>query len=261
MDDSISVSQALRRCLILGGHAHHQELRQWALRELTGYGPDDRLPPYRMVPAVITVDLRRTSSRRLVQQISGERISHHALPAAAREAGIGECVPLREGVKALETLVAGSKKEIYISPPGAAEYALLMTQENESFGYDAEFTSLGWEVATPIVEDVLDQIRTRLAVFVAEMRAQMPAGQQNPNPRAVENAARQAFEIKTGSNSPVNINAPSVSADRGSTASANTNEPSLAAPQPWFQRSSVLVAAAGVLVAGIGVFVTWLVAK
>ncbi|MFD4661661.1 hypothetical protein ACFWP2_39330 [Kitasatospora sp. NPDC058444] len=261
LDDTVPLAQALRRCLILGEYAHHQELRQWAQRELTGYGPDDDLPAYRTVPAALAVNINRYSIGGIVQ-FNGHRISHQQLPDAARNAGIGERMPVHEGVRTLEEMVARSQGPIYASPPGAAEYALIMSQQQADLGGPGtEITSLHWEVATPIIEGVLDQIRTRLAQFVAEMRAQMPAGQQNPNPAQVDKAAKQAFDIKTGSNSPVTINANTASAARGGTANANTNEPAPAPPQPWFHRANVLVAAAGVLVALLTAFITWYVAK
>ncbi|MFD4905182.1 AbiTii domain-containing protein [Kitasatospora purpeofusca] len=261
LDDSIPLAQALRRCLILGGYAHHQELRQWAQRELTGYGPDDELPAYRTVPAALAVNVNQYSLSGIAQ-FSGHRISHHQLPEAARNVGVGERMPIHEGVKALEEMVARSRGPIHVSPPGAAEYVVLMNRQQEELGGPGtEITSLHWEVATPVVEGVLDQIRTRLARFVAEMRAQMPAGQQNPNPAQVDRAARQAFDIKTGSNSPVTINANTASADRGGTANANTNEPAPAPVQPWFHRSTVLWSILGVVVAAIAIVVPLIVSK
>ncbi|MET8621684.1 AbiTii domain-containing protein [Streptomyces albidoflavus] len=261
LDDTIPLAQALRRCLILGGYAHHQELREWAQRELTGYGPNDALPVYRQVPAALAVNVNRHSLGGITQ-VNGHRISHQQLPEAARNAGLGEKMPVHEGVRALAAMVSRSQGPILASPPGAAEYALLMSQQQTDLGMTGtEITSLHWEVATPIIEGVLDQIRTRLAQFVAEMRAQMPADQQNPNPAQVDKAAKHAFDIKAGSNSPVTINANTASADRGGTATANTNEPAPAPVQPWFHRSSVLWTILGVVVAAAAIVVPLLAAK
>ncbi len=261
LDDSVSLASALRRCLMLGAYAHHQELREWALKELDGYAADDDLPSYRQVPAALEID-GNVHDYTGITQFSGRRIAAQQLPQHAQDRGIGENVPIHWGVKVLEAWVAQEDKVLRLSPPGAAEYTLMMTvQQRQRGNSGSEITSLHWDVAKPSIEGVLDRIRTRLTQFVAEVRAAMPPGQQNPDPSQINSAAQQALNITGGDNSTFNITAPNAKADRGGTASANVNEPAPATPQPWWHRTSVIWTAVAAFAAIAGVVATVAVAK
>ncbi|MFE4823752.1 hypothetical protein ACFRFU_46795 [Streptomyces sp. NPDC056704] len=261
LDDTASLASALRQCLMLGGYAHHEELRAWALKELEGYPAADELPSYRKVPAALEVELTLYLPDQIIQGTT-RRISVVQLPQSARERGIGESAPIRQGVRELEGLLAISDRMIRLSPPGSAEYVLEMTREQQQNGHEStEITALNWAIAKPSIEGVLDHIRTRLTQFVSEVRAAMPAGQQNPDPNQIDSAAQQALNISGGDNSTFHITAPNAKADRGGTASANVNEPAPAAPQPWWHRTSVIWTAVAAIAAIAGVIATVIVAK
>ncbi|MCX4530073.1 hypothetical protein OHA79_44030 [Streptomyces sp. NBC_00841] len=260
LDDTASLASALRQCLLLAGYAHHEELRAWALKELEGYAAADELPSYRKVLAPLeaefVVNLPGYSN-----QSNTQRISVHRLPRSARERGIGESAPIRHGVRELEALIAISDRRVHLSPPGSTEYALEMTRQQQIGQEFTDVTSLYWAIAKPSIEGVLDHIRTRLTQFVAEVRAAMPAGQQNPDPNQIDSAAQQALNITGGNNSTFHITAPNAKADRGATASANVNEPAPATPQPWWHRTSVIWTAVAAVAAIAGVIATVIVAK
>ncbi|MFI6550085.1 hypothetical protein ACIBO9_43285 [Streptomyces prunicolor] len=240
LDDTASLATALRRCLMLAGYAHHGELRAWALKELEGYAAADELPLYRKVPAALEVEMDLNLPGQIVQGIT-RRISSNQLPQHARDRGIGETAPIRQGVRELEALIAISDSMVRLSPPGSAEYALNMTRQQHDLGNEfTVITSLHWAVAKPSVEGVLDHVRTRLTQFVAEVRAAMPPGQQNPDANQIDSAAQQALNITGGHGSTFNIVAPNAKADRGGSASAYVNEPAPATPQPWWHRRWVI---------------------
>ena len=46
----------LRKVVALGGRSGSAQLRDWATRELWGYGPNDDLPPYRRIGAPLQMD-------------------------------------------------------------------------------------------------------------------------------------------------------------------------------------------------------------
>ncbi|WP_181785127.1 AbiTii domain-containing protein [Streptomyces phytophilus] len=256
LDDSTSLASALRRFIMLAGYAHHDELRSWALKELEGYASTDELPPYRQVPAALEVAWDLNLPGRI---ITGQtrRISPSDLPQPARDRGIGESAPIRQGVRELAAIVASSEKGVRLSPPGAAEYATLMTRHQHQQGQWAiDCTSLHWDLSVPSIEGVLDHIRTRLTQFVAEVRTSMPSGQQDPNSDQIESAAQQALNITTGDGSTVSITAANAKADHGGTASASTNEPTPPAPQPWWHRTSVIWGAIAALGTIAGVITT-----
>ncbi|WP_327367980.1 hypothetical protein OG963_26320 [Streptomyces sp. NBC_01707] len=256
LDDTASLATALRQCLMLAGYAHHAELRVWALKELEGYTATDELPPYRKVPAALEVAVDLNLPGQIIQG-NTRRISPHQLPQHARDRRIGESAPIRQGVRELEALVAHGDRVLRLSPPGSAEYVLQMTQEQHRLGNEAaDITSLHWDVSVASVEGVLDHIRTRLTQFVAEVRAAMPPGQQNPDPSQIDSAAQQALNITGGDNSTFHIVAPNAKADRGSTANANVNESATTTPQPWWHRTTVIWGAVAALAAVAGVIAT-----
>jgi hypothetical protein len=261
LDDTASLATALRRCIMLAGYAHHGQLRAWALKELEGYAAADELPSYRKVPAALEVVVDLYLPGQIIRG-NTQRISPGQLPEPARDRGIGESAPIRQGVRELEAVVTRGDRVVRLSPPGSAEYVLLMTQEQHQLGNEgSHITSLHWDVSVASVEGVLDHIRTRLTQFVAEVRAAMPAGQQNPNPDQIDSAAQQALNITGGDGSTFNITASNAKADRGGTASANVNEPTPATPQPWWHRSSVIWTAIGAVAATASVIATVVLTK
>ncbi|MER6406280.1 hypothetical protein ABT269_22745 [Streptomyces viridosporus] len=261
LDDTASLASALRQCLMLAGYARHEELRAWALKELEGYPVADELPSYRKVPAALEVEFTLYLPGQIIEGKT-RRISTVQLPQGARDRGIGESAPIRQGVRELEGLIAISDRLIRLGPPGSAEYVLEMTRQQQQSGNEStEITALSWAIANPSIEGVIDHIRTRLTQFVAEVRATMPAGQQNPDPNQIDSAAQQALNITGGDGSTFHISAPHAKADRGGTASANVNEPAPAVPQPWWHRTSVIWTAVAAVAAIAGVFATVIVAK
>ncbi|MFF0837653.1 MULTISPECIES: hypothetical protein [unclassified Streptomyces] len=261
LDDTASLASALRQCLMLAGYARHEELRAWALKELEGYPAADELPPYRKVQAALEVEFTLYLPGQIIEGKT-RRISTVQLPKSARDRGIGESAPIRQGVRELEGLIAISDRLIRLGPPGSAEYVLEMTRQQQQSGIEStEITALSWAIAKPSIEGVLDHIRTRLTQFVAEVRATMPAGQQTPDANQIDSAAQQALNITGGDGSTFHISAPHAKADRGGTASANVNEPAPATPQPWWHRTSVIWTAVAAVATIAGVFATVIVAK
>lgn len=261
LDDNASLASALRQCLMLAGYAHHGALRAWALKELEGYRAADELPSYRKVPAALEITVNFSLPGTLLRNDT-RRISPGQLPQPARDRGIGESAPIRPGVRELEALVAHGDRVVRVSPPGSADYVHLMTQEQHQLGNEeADITSLHWDVSIASIEGVLDHIRTRLTQFVAEVRAAMPPGQQDPNPDQIDSAAQQALNITGGDGSTFHIVAPTAKAERGGTASVNVNEPAPATPQPWWHRTSVIWTATAALATIAGVIATVAVAK
>lgn len=190
LDDTASLATAPRRCIMLAGYAHHGQLRAWALKELEGYAAADELPSYRKVPAALEVVVDLYLPGQIIRG-NTQRISPGQLPEPAQDRGIGESAPIRQGVRELEAVVTRGDRVVRLSPPGSAEYVLLMTQEQHQLGNEgSHITSLHWDISVASIEGVLDHIRTRLTQFVAEVRAAMPAGQQNPNPDQIDSAAQ-----------------------------------------------------------------------
>ena len=171
----------LRKLILLGGNAGSPELRAWASMELRGYNNDDELPSYREVNAPLQIDGAVPG-----QIIRHQSISSIDLPDFAR-AEIHELVPLRMGVRELHSMVSqhGNDRVVKLHPPGAALLVGYMNREGDMNG---RIDSLYWSVSTIALEGVLDQIRTRLAELIAELRSGTAPGQALPTPAQAANA-------------------------------------------------------------------------
>lgn len=153
--------------VILGGKAGSTALREWATKELKGYGPEDGLPEYRVVGAPICVDAFVANG-----VIKGQRMSIHELPQFAQES-LKESVELTFPVGEIEAIIRKAEKSddatVRLSPPGAADLVLLWNHES-TVPFE-HVQSVDWSVPVTTLHGVVDQVRTVLTELVAEMRA------------------------------------------------------------------------------------------
>lgn len=215
----------LRKLVLLGGNTGSPELRAWASMELRGYTKDDALPNYRTVNAPLQID----------GAIPGGIVRHQTIgamdiPDFAREE-INEVLPLRMGVNEIHNMVNQHRDDriVKLQPPGAPDLVSYMNGTREMNGH---IESLYWSVSTIVLEGVLDQIRTRLAELIAELRSGTPQGQVLPSPAQAANAVN--FVIN-GRGNRVSI----AQAAHGSTVTAVPDE----APRRFWTRARIVGAA------------------
>jgi hypothetical protein len=79
LDDNTPIGDLLRKVIALGGQAGSTAMRDWATRELRGFGRDDELPPYRRITAPLLIDWQNIRGWQ-----RGEAISSWELPKSAR---------------------------------------------------------------------------------------------------------------------------------------------------------------------------------
>lgn len=180
-DGTTSLTLLLHKCLLLGGRSGSQLLRQWAKKELDGYGnvPDDELPDYRRVGAVICVDAAVGNGI-----ITGQPISPSWLPRALREAGVNEVMPMPMGVGELENLVSRGEASVKLSPIPSALIAEAMNAENTR--QYQQIIRVYWSVSTSSLHNVLVLIRTKMVEMVAELLAALPEGDAAPSKELVD---------------------------------------------------------------------------
>ncbi|MCR1785397.1 hypothetical protein KVF89_22850 [Nocardioides carbamazepini] len=182
LDSSVPLADALRKCIALGGRSGSADLRDWARRELEGYSPNDALPAYRIVAAIIAID-----GATMTAVIKQQRIARSSLPDFAQDQ-IKEEVVLHQGVAELEHLISSSDSgAIKITLPAMGD---LVTYMNSEVPYGNSISAMYWVVAVSTVVGVLDRTRTNLVALVAEMRAADP-GTDVPSAEA----ARQAVSV------------------------------------------------------------------
>jgi AbiTii len=128
LDETVPVVVALRHCLALGGRAGSTALRDWASKELQGYGPDDDLPAYRVLPAMLKVDGAFPTG-----WIKGQPFSQLMLPDFVQEVlGTDEQVHLRQGIAEIEKLIADAhaqQERVKVALPDVALIAEFLTRQ------------------------------------------------------------------------------------------------------------------------------------
>jgi hypothetical protein len=223
LDEEGSVAGALRKCVALGGQTESSELRDWATKELRGYGDDDALPEYRVVAAPIQID-----GAKLNGTITGQQIAPSSLPDFVQEK-IGEEFKFFGGIGELEELVRSSEQSgepAKLQLPMGADIARVMTSELGDRGQ--VILSVYWAISAVSIRGVIDQVRTSLVQLVAELEATTPDDQPLPSPEATTQAVQV---VVTGKRSNVTV-ATSQARDNGE-ANVNVDRPSLPESDCW----------------------------
>jgi AbiTii len=216
----------------LGGEAKSAELRDWALHELNGYGPDDELPPYRTFTAPLQIDWMNRA-----RWVRGETISSLELPDFARDV-ITDQVNLRYGIAQIEELARRCKPGdvVKLAPPGAQELVTLMNAKRQ----DAQIERLYWGVSPVVLWGVVDRVRTTLTAMTAEIRAEMFDSGGVISPAVADNALSVAV---TGKRNKVTVTAP-----QGDQIASTADE-----PRKWWRTAGAVIAGVvGLLVAMAG---------
>jgi AbiTii len=122
LNEEKSIASLLRTVIQLGGEAKSAELRDWAMRELSGYGPDDELPPYRTFTAPLQIDWMN-----MAHWVRGETMSSLDLPDFARDV-ITDEVNVRFPIPQVEELARRCEPGdvVKLAPPGSQDLVALM---------------------------------------------------------------------------------------------------------------------------------------
>ncbi|WP_134653474.1 hypothetical protein [Streptomyces sp. H23] len=205
LDESVPLASLLRQVLIMGGRASSESLRVWAQQELKGYRePDPTLPEYRTIVAALKADIMAGPAT-----FTGQEISSRDLPEAARE-HVTNDVPITWSVAEIQATVQSAPGgHIRLGGTNMSDLARMMTaHQRELQGSPfVNVTSVYWSASTSALEGILDQVRTRLTEFVAEIRSFMSEGADEPTPEQIRQAV-SVINITAGDNSPVNVTSP-----------------------------------------------------
>jgi AbiTii-like protein len=198
LDSQTSIADVLRKLIALGGRSGSPELRDWAHRELKGYGPDDELPSYRQIVAPLQMDagLPGGISR-------NQAVSSWQLPEVAQDK-ITNDLPLAMGIAEIERLARRCEPGdvVKLGPPLSQELVVLMNASGEWRGH---IDRIYWAVSPTALEGVVDQVRTALTVLVAEIQANVPDGTVTPPAEVASNAINFAV---TGKRNKIHVVAP-----------------------------------------------------
>lgn len=187
IDSSVSISDALRRAIALGGAVNSTPLREWASRELTGYEgvSEGDVPSYRKPPALIQMD-----------SISGYTTANHqtiapsSLPDFVTDQ-IKERITLYFPIAEIEEM-ATKDDVIRLTLPMAADLARYLHREWQLNEFQ-QITAIYWSVSPMSMKGVVDRVRTSLAELVAEIRAGLPAKDDSPSAELTNRALNIAI--------------------------------------------------------------------
>lgn len=176
------LADCLRRCVSLGGDLRSAPLREWAQRELMGYGAGTEVPAYRIVTAAVLGDGEVPG--RVFRRMP---VGLMELPDFARDE-IGQRsdnFELRGGVGTLaeNARQADARGDgiVKMSLPMAADLVRFMN--TDQLGYN----SLYWAVSTSVFRGVLDEVRTTAVAILSEVRAESPDNEA-PSPDVADQA-------------------------------------------------------------------------
>jgi len=198
LDGNSDLVAALRKCVALGGQSGSESLREWASRELKGYGGGDELPPYRTVAAAVAI-----SGSTFTAIIHSQQISPRDLPQEFRDV-VSETLPLRqpitEIVAIVETTQSGDGNVVRMSLPGSTSVAALMNERARELDPDRmafqHVSNVFWEVHVTALVALVEGVRTTLVELVSEIRAGLPANDEVPSKELADQAVSVAVHGK-----------------------------------------------------------------
>jgi hypothetical protein len=184
VDHTVPLSSLLQSCIVLGGQAGSEKMRDWARQELNGYGGVDDVPDYRRVPAALMAMI----TNRAGYNGRAIRFDDNVFPEQIREI-IREKVDLEEailshGIGQLEAMASEGTQEHQLIPPWAT--FIKDTLNDRGMVPGGRVADVFLSVPNVAVQGVLVRIRTALADLVAELIALTPTGQEVPDKLAAD---------------------------------------------------------------------------
>ena len=79
--NAVSVSALLRKALMVAAKLDVSDLPKWIDKELSGYGPDDEVPPYRVVHGRVKGKIIKIMGRWNFRAVSRQQYGKHGLRA------------------------------------------------------------------------------------------------------------------------------------------------------------------------------------
>ncbi len=200
-DDTVPLASLLQRCVVLGGRTGSEKMRDWARRELDGYGgPADTVPEYRHVHAILMAVITNNAGYNGITQRIQEDVFPHQIRDVLRETvGDIEDVTLPYGIGMVEGLVSQGTDMHRLSPPWSSVMADTLNRYN--MAPNSRVAQVYWSVPNASIRDVLLRVRTALADRVAELITRTPQDWEVPDMQA---AARE-IHLVTGDHATIHF--------------------------------------------------------
>ncbi|HEX6525343.1 MAG TPA: hypothetical protein VF070_35840 [Streptosporangiaceae bacterium] len=198
-DHTVPLSSLLQKCIVLGGRAGSQKMRDWARQELHGYTDPDTVPDYRHVPAVVMAVITNRAGYNGVHTRVDDSVFPKQVREIIREKVDLEDAILSEGIGVLEGLASQDNDELRLIPSWSGFIADTLNQFN--VGPNSRVGEVYWSVSKSSVQGILSRVRTALAELVSELIVLTPQDQEVPDKQAADQVVQ--FVI-TGDRSVIN---------------------------------------------------------
>jgi hypothetical protein len=188
LDDRVSLSSLLQKCIVLGGQAGSEKMRDWARGELNGYVSAETVPEYRHIPAALTAVITNNAGYNGITQ----RIHASVFPDQIRDMILDkvdlEDAILGGGIGELEALASLDKDEHHLSPHWAS--FIVDTLNEFNMAPNSRVAAVYWAVSNASIRGLLVRVRTALAELVAELIVLTPQDQEVPDKLAADQATQ-----------------------------------------------------------------------
>lgn len=218
VDNSVSLSSLLQKCIVLGGKADSERMRAWARRELNGYSGTDEVPEYRHIPAVLTARITNMAGYNGgTTRIDRSAFAQSILDMMAEKKIDLDNATLGEGIGYLEALASQGDDEHYLIPYWAEFIADALNRFN--MPPNSRVADVYWSVPNSAIQGLLVRIRTALAELVAELITLMPKEQDIPD----KQTADRVVQFVTGDGAVINYTVQQ-GADGGTNIAVNSGD-------------------------------------
>lgn len=196
LDDRVPLASLLQKCIVLGGRAGSEKMRDWARRELNGYPSDlESLPDYRRVSASLYATVTNDAGYNSMEQ----ELHRSDFPSRFHDWDPNE-LPLRQGIGELEAFAESGEQTHRFTSTRAQ--LLIGAMNRSSSAPNSHVAALYWELPNAAIRGVLVGVRTALAELVAELEVLTPAGQEVPDKAAADQAVQL---VVTGERPTINV--------------------------------------------------------
>jgi hypothetical protein len=190
LDDTVPLSSLLQKCIVLGGRAGSEKMRDWTRRELNGYEEDETVPKYRRLPAVLMVVITNSAghngrSVRLDPAVFPTQV-HDML--RKKDMDLNDAV-LSGGIGELEALAKQETDEHRFLPSFGGFIAYVLNDQH-MVAPNSRAAEVYWSVSSASIRGLLVRVRTALAELIAELISLTPQDQEVPDKLAADQAVQ-----------------------------------------------------------------------
>ena len=199
-NNRVPLSSLLQKCIVLGGQARSDQMRDWARQELNGYAGVDTVPEYRHVPAAVMAVITNMAGYNAVPRRLDVSVFDPRIRDVIRETvGDLEDAILGAGIGELEALAGQGTDMHRLVPPWSGVMADTLSKYHMTAG--SRVAEVYWAVPNTSILGILSRVRTALAELVGELITLTPQDQEVPDKLAADQVAQF---IITGDRSVIN---------------------------------------------------------